>query len=182
MAVRMCQYVSRLLDRWEQQHRHDRHPPLILPVVLYHGAQGPWTAPRRVEELLDIPLEEARREGWLQHLLRLEYVLYDLMTHSEQELKTLACPPLVRLALVLLRLAITRQLVERMGGRLEVESVPGRGSIFGITLPLLAPAAQSETEPEPCFDAFIIGGDADAMAPLAEAAIAKALHASSSSK
>ena len=67
-----------------------------------------------MEELLGIPLEEARREGWLQHLLRLEYVLYDLMTHSEQELKRLACPPLVRLALVLLRLASTGELNRRL--------------------------------------------------------------------
>jgi predicted transposase YdaD len=64
--------------------------------------------------LLEIPLEEARREGWLKHVLRLEYVLYDLMTRSEQELKTLACPPLVRLALVLLRLTSTRELNRRL--------------------------------------------------------------------
>ncbi|MCY1083104.1 Rpn family recombination-promoting nuclease/putative transposase [Archangium lansingense] len=120
MAARMRQYVSRLLDRWEQQHRHSRHPPLILPVVLYHGPRGAWTAPLRVEELLDVPLGEARREGWLKHLLRLEYVLYDLMTHSEQELKTLACPPLVRLALVLLRLASTRELNGRLTQQVDL--------------------------------------------------------------
>lgn len=114
MAARMRQYVSRMLDHWEQQHRSIRHQPLILPVVLYHGPRGPWTAPRRVEELLDISLEEARHEGWLQHLLRLEYALYDVMTHSVQELKTLACPPLVKLALVLLRLASTRELNRRL--------------------------------------------------------------------
>ena len=114
MAIRMRQYVSRLMDGWERQYRSTRHPPLILPVVLYHGPQGPWTAPRSVEALLDLPLEEARREGWLQHLLRLEYVLYDLMTRGEQELKTLACPPLVRLALVLLRLASPQELNRRL--------------------------------------------------------------------
>ena len=110
MAARMRQYVSRLLDGWERQHRRTGHLPLVLPVVLYHGPRGPWTAPRRLEELLGIPLEEARHEGWMKHLLRLEYVLYDLMAHSERELKALACPPLVRLALVLLRLASTREL------------------------------------------------------------------------
>ncbi|HYO58199.1 Rpn family recombination-promoting nuclease/putative transposase [Archangium sp.] len=51
MAARMRRYVSRLLDRWERQHRRGMHLPLILPVVLYHGPQGPWTAPRSVEEL-----------------------------------------------------------------------------------------------------------------------------------
>jgi predicted transposase/invertase (TIGR01784 family) len=114
MAARMRRYVSRLLDRWERQHRRGMHLPLILPVVLYHGPQGPWTAPRSVEQLLDVPLEAARREGWLQHLLRLEYVLYDLMTRGEQELKTLACPPLVRLALVLLRLTSSKELNGRL--------------------------------------------------------------------
>jgi len=114
MAARMRQYVSRLLDWWERQHRRSSPPPLILPVVLYHGPRGPWTAPLRFEELLEVPLEGARRERWLKHLLRLEYVLYDLMTRSERELKTLACPPLVRLALVLLRLRNTRDLNRRL--------------------------------------------------------------------
>jgi hypothetical protein len=120
MAVRMRQYVSRLLDHWERQHRRGKQQPLILPVVLYHGPRGPWTAPLRVEELLEVPLEEARREGWLKHLLRLEYVLYDLMTRSERELKTLACPPLVRLALVLLRLASTRELNRRLMQQIDL--------------------------------------------------------------
>jgi predicted transposase YdaD len=114
MAARMLEYVSRLLHHGEARHRHGGPQPLILPVVLYHGPRGPWTAPRRLEELLEIPLAEARREGWLKHVLRLEYVLYDLMTRSEQELKTLACPPLVRLALVLLRLTSTRELNRRL--------------------------------------------------------------------
>jgi hypothetical protein len=52
--------------------------------------------------------------GGLKHLLRLEYVMYCLMTRSEQELKRLACPPLMRLALVSLRLASTRELNGRL--------------------------------------------------------------------
>jgi hypothetical protein len=75
-----------------------------------------------VEELVDVPLEEARREGWIQHLLRLEYVLYDLMAHEEQELKTLACPPLVRLALVLLRLASSQELNGRLMQQVDLFS------------------------------------------------------------
>jgi predicted transposase YdaD len=120
MAARMRQYVSRLLEHWERQHRHSLPLPLILPVVLYHGPQGPWTAPRSTEQLLEVPLEAARRERWLQHLLRLEYVLYDLMTRGEQELKTLACPPLVRLALVLLRLTSAQELNGRLRQQVDL--------------------------------------------------------------
>jgi signal transduction histidine kinase len=39
-----------------------------------------------------------------------------------------------------LGLAICRQIVERLGGRLWLESEPGRGSVFSFSLPL-APAS-----------------------------------------
>ena len=40
-----------------------------------------------------------------------------------------------------LGLAICRQIVDRLGGRLWVESEAGRGSIFSFTLPLAAASA-----------------------------------------
>ncbi|WP_108446901.1 ATP-binding protein [Halomonas denitrificans] len=46
-----------------------------------------------------------------------------------------------------LGLAISRQLVERMGGKLSVESTPGEGSTFSFTLPL-AGDAEAERPPE----------------------------------
>ena len=40
-----------------------------------------------------------------------------------------------------LGLAITRRLMEILGGRLEVQSVPGRGTTFTISLPARGGAA-----------------------------------------
>ncbi len=48
-----------------------------------------------------------------------------------------------------LGLASVRDLVQGSGGRLEVESAPGRGSTFTIYLPLASPAAR-ETPPPAC--------------------------------
>ena len=39
-----------------------------------------------------------------------------------------------------LGLVITRQLIERMGGSLEVQSTPDAGSTFTVRIPRLAPA------------------------------------------
>jgi predicted transposase YdaD len=111
MAARIRRYVARLQEWWRRQHPHSRKEPLLVTVVLYHG-RDLWTASCRLEELLDIPLEAAEEEQWLEYLLRLSYRLYDLMQRSEEELQALPCAPLVRLALVLARRASLKTLGE----------------------------------------------------------------------
>jgi len=47
-----------------------------------------------------------------------------------------------------LGLYISRQIVERHGGRIEVESTPGKGSVFSLVLPLPSASAPSDTDIE----------------------------------
>jgi len=42
-----------------------------------------------------------------------------------------------------LGLAISRKIVENHGGRIEVESQPGKGTKFGVLLPAVCPSARS---------------------------------------
>ena len=97
MAARVHRYVWSLLDFWERQQPESPYP-LIAVLVLYHGPRSSWWAPRRLEELYDVPLQQAWQEGWLPLLTRLEYALEDLTTRSEEQLLAYAGPPLAQQA------------------------------------------------------------------------------------
>ena len=44
MALRMLRYVVRLMERWRTEHPESTRLPIILPLVMYHGPEGAWTA------------------------------------------------------------------------------------------------------------------------------------------
>jgi predicted transposase/invertase (TIGR01784 family) len=97
MALRLLKYVVRQLEHWRQEHSDSELLPIIIPLVLYHGPEGAWTAPRRVEELFDVPAEE--RALWLLLLPQFGYGLDDLTQEREEALRMRAAPALVRLVL-----------------------------------------------------------------------------------
>ncbi len=112
MAFRVLRYVVRLLDQWRESHAEGTLLPVVVPLVMYHGPEGAWTAPRRVEELFDLPEQE--RQLWQTLVPRFEYLLDDLTAEREEALLARAGPPLARLAFVALRYGRTGELASRL--------------------------------------------------------------------
>ncbi|MFY0580743.1 Rpn family recombination-promoting nuclease/putative transposase [Cystobacter fuscus] len=88
MALRMLRYVVRQVERWRQEHPEHSLLPVILPLVMYHGPEGAWSAPRRVEDLFELPGEsEEERAHWRAWVPRFEYLLDDLTAEREEALR-----------------------------------------------------------------------------------------------
>ena len=114
MALRMLRYVVRQVERWRQENPKSQVLPLIIPLVMYHGPEGTWTAPRRVEELFELPDGEEQREQWRALVPRFEYLLDDLTAEREAALSARPGPPLARLAWLVLRYGRTGELARRL--------------------------------------------------------------------
>jgi len=114
MAWRMLRYVVRQVEHWRQQHPESTVLPLIIPLVMYHGEDGTWTAPRRVEDLFALPEEEEKQEQWRALVPRFEYLLDDLTAEQEEALLARPGPPVVRLAWRVLRYGRTGELAQRL--------------------------------------------------------------------
>jgi predicted transposase YdaD len=114
MALRMLRYVVRQVEHWRRQHPESTVLPVIIPLVMYHGPDGAWTAPRRVEELFDLPGEGEQRERWRALVPRFEYLLDDLTAERAEALQARPGPPLARLAWLALRYGRTDELAQRL--------------------------------------------------------------------
>ncbi|WP_224247374.1 Rpn family recombination-promoting nuclease/putative transposase [Hyalangium gracile] len=114
MALRMLRYVVRQLEHWHREHPGSELLPVIIPLVMYHGPGGAWSAPRRVEELFDVPGEHP--EQWRALVPRFEYLLDDLTTEREEALRARPGPPLVRLVLLALVYGRREELAQRLPG------------------------------------------------------------------
>jgi predicted transposase YdaD len=114
MALRMLRYVVRQVERWRQEHPERTLLPVILPLVMYHGEDGTWTSPRRVEDLFDLPEEAEERERWRALLPRFEYLLDDLTAERQEALLARPGPPLVQLTWRVLRYGRSEDLAQRL--------------------------------------------------------------------
>jgi hypothetical protein len=118
MALRMLRYVVRQLEHWRRDHPESELLPVIIPLVMYHGPGGAWSAPRRMEELFDVPGEQP--EAWRALVPRFEYLVDDLTTQREEALKARPGPPVVRLVLLALAYGRTEELAQRLPGWAEL--------------------------------------------------------------
>jgi predicted transposase/invertase (TIGR01784 family) len=84
MAHRLLDYQVRIWARWRADHPRARTLPMIIPIVMYHGAT-PWPEPRSFEALLDVPAD--LRPAVEPHLVRFAYLLDDLSKISDDELR-----------------------------------------------------------------------------------------------
>ncbi|MDY7227770.1 Rpn family recombination-promoting nuclease/putative transposase [Hyalangium rubrum] len=114
MALRMLRYVVRQLEHWRKEHPGSGFLPVIIPLVLYHGPDGAWSAPRRVEELFDLPGADEEPERWRALVPRFEYLVDDLTAERAEALMKRPGPPLVRLALLALVYGRTEKLAEAL--------------------------------------------------------------------
>ncbi len=116
MALRMLRYVVRQLEHWRTKHPESKRLPVIIPLVLYHGLEGAWSAPRQVEELFELPGEGEELEHWRMRVPRFGYLVDDLTAERAEALMARPGPPLARLALLVLRYGRTEELAERLRG------------------------------------------------------------------
>ena len=112
MALRMLHYVVRQLEHWRKEHPESERLPVIIPLVMYHGPDGAWTAPRRVEDLFELP--GAAHEQWRALVPCFEYLLDDLTAEREEALKARPGPPMARLAWLALRYGRSEELARRL--------------------------------------------------------------------
>lgn len=150
MAFRMLRYVLRILERWLQQNPGSQWLPVVLPMVLYHGPEGRWTAPLKVEELFGLPPELLELLAPL--LPRFECRVDDLPATREEALRARDAPAMVLLTLLLLRASHSGELtvlLKAWGPLLAqvLESPQARDDLSAILHYLLAVEPEAADEP-----------------------------------
>jgi predicted transposase YdaD len=95
MGLRLLRYLVRIWERWLADHRKAERIPVIVPVVLYHGAK-PWSAPVAFDALLDIP--EAARSAVAPCLLQFNYLVDDLSQVPDDRLRARRMTDVAKLA------------------------------------------------------------------------------------
>jgi predicted transposase/invertase (TIGR01784 family) len=118
MAFRLLRYLVRVWERWLVDHPRAKALPVIVPVVLYHGAE-PWSVPVAFDALFDIP--DAVRPAIAAHVVRFTYLMDDLSKVPDAQLRARAMTALARLVEACFKHARTRaDLIDVLAGWADV--------------------------------------------------------------
>lgn len=110
MALRVHDYVWRLIQHWREQHPQSRWIPEVTPLVVYPRQGRTWSAPLRLGD--HYPVRARADKQGLPWILRSGYWM-DAVS-NEHEARAHGGPPLVSLGLLMLSFAGTRQLARRL--------------------------------------------------------------------
>lgn len=102
MAFRMLRYITRIWDRYLDDHPHTRQLPAVIPVVVHQGP-GRWTSPEQLLDLIDLdPVGKKAMQDWLPSL---GYLLDDLAATRTGQLLGRGLTPQALVTLLLLKTA-----------------------------------------------------------------------------
>jgi hypothetical protein len=105
MAYRLLRYLVRIWERWLAEHPGRDALPVIVPIVLYHGA-APWSAALSFGALLDVP--DRVRRAIEPHQVQFSYLVDDLSEIPDDTLRSRAMTALARLVEMCFKHARTR--------------------------------------------------------------------------
>ena len=114
MALRMHDYLGHFIHHWHEVHPRSPWLPVVTPLVVYPRQGRRWSAPLRLEEHYRVPGGAVGAGFHSPWSLRFEYLVDDLSIQSEQAILARPGPALVPLSLLVLRLAGTEELAQRL--------------------------------------------------------------------
>jgi len=112
MAFRILRYKVRIWERWHAEHPRAEALPIIVPIVLYHGA-ATWSVPRSFGDLLS--MRASVRPTIDPYLVGFTYLLDNLAELSDDHLRRRPMTALCRLVTVCFKYGRQPAFIQRLG-------------------------------------------------------------------
>jgi hypothetical protein len=111
MLPRVIDIEGKMWQSWRRLHPESSHLPVIVPVVVYHGAR-PWRAPTDMHELYALP--DALRAVLGAHALSCVLIVDDLCAAPDDALRSRRMDAYARLCLFAMARAAAEDFLDRL--------------------------------------------------------------------
>ena len=166
LVLQLLIYVTRIWARWRRDHGDDCRLPMILPIVLYHGASC-WSQPLELIDLCDVSGSAREILGPAQPTLPLTIIDLGRVSESQLEKRLSSGTALATLTLLLMKSIRDTGILERFRSwRLIIQrtrgEVGGRDNLEMLLYYLLV-ASREEVDPDELQDVLsqTIGAEAE---------------------